>query len=439
MPNSYPQLALVTDAICASMENTLVASKLMRWMDRGTSKIGPLNRFQVIERVPPRYNARRTTGAVVSLAGGKQDTVIGSEIFQLNALIGYDFEDEDFSRIRDLDSAMKDERLQSIGRDAGESVDADVLSFTVRAGNNQTGTSGTAVNSIEALQNAFVRLKEEGVADGGIMAVLAYTDYPALSRYLLDTVRNGAATGESILGTMDGSLKDLLGMKVMFTQQLPVQVAGTRTNGAVNGATQNVNYSAIALSQTTNGFHLTQNIAADGFGANATIEDGAIFTIAGVNAWDNRKGASIGRLQQFRVVGSYVATAGGAVAALRIFPAIIVQNATITGDLGVNNAHATVDAAPADNAVITFLQAAGTSHLVRALVAREAIRVETAALENLPSGENASRKMKGVPLTLRAHRYSTGDTGVVTTRFDSAYQPNVEAYGRFKICRVNGV
>lgn len=438
MPNSYPQLALVTDAIAASMENTLVASKLMRWMDRGSSKIGPLNRFQVIERVPPRYNARRTTGAVASLAGGKQDTVAGAEIFQLNSLIGYDFEDEDFSRIRDLDSAMKDERLRAIGRNAGEDVDADVLSFTVRAGNNQTGTPGTAVNSIEALQAGYVRLKEEGVPDGTIMAVLSYSDYPALSKYLLETVRANTTTQETILGTLDGSVKDLLGMKVMFTQQLPVQTSGTRTDGAINGATQNVNYSAVASSQTTNGLFMTQTIAADGFGANATIEDGAIFTIDGVFAWDNRKKASIGRLQQFRTVGSFTATAGGAVAALRIFPAIIVQNGTLIGADGVNRANATVSAAPADNAAITFAQAPSTSHLVRALVAREAVRIETAMLENLPSGENSTRKMKGVPLTLRAHRYSTGDTGVVTTRFDTAYQPNVEAYGRCKIVRVNG-
>jgi hypothetical protein len=420
------------------MENTLVASKLMRWMDRGSSKIGPLNKFQVIERVPPRYNARRTTGSVASLAGGKQDTAVGSEIFQLNSLIGYDFEDEDFSRIRDLDMAMKDERLRSIGRNAGEDVDADVLSFTVRAGNNQTGTSGTAVNSIEALQEGYVRLKEEGVQDGTVMAVLSYSDYPALSKYLLESVTANRNTQETILGTLDGSVKDLLGMKVMFTQQLPVQTAGTRTNGAVNGATQNVNYTAVASSQTTNGLFLTQTISVDGLGANATVEDGAIFTIAGVFAWDNRKKASIGRLQQFRTIGAFTATAGGAVTALRIFPAIIVQNSTLIGADGVNRANATVNSAPADNAVITFEQAAGTSHLVRALVAREAVRIETAMLENLPSGENSTRKMKGVPLTLRAHRYSTGDTGVVTTRFDTAYQANVEPYGRCKIVRVNG-
>lgn len=438
MANLYPQLALVTDAIAASMENTLVASKLMRWMDRGNSKIGPLNRFQVIERVAPRYNSRRTTGSVADLSGGKQDTVAGSEIFQLNSLIGYDFVDEDFSRIRDLDSAMKDERLMQIGRNAGEDVDADVLAFTVKAGNNQTGTPGTAVNSIEALQNGFVRLKEEGVPDGTMMAVLAYTDYPALSKYLLETVTAARGTQETIIGTLNGAVKDLLGMKVMFTQQLPVQVAGTRTNGAINGAAQNVNYRTACVSQTTNGLFLTQDLLIDGLGANATIEDGAIFTIAGVNAWDNRKGATIGRLQQFRVIGATTASAGGA-ATVRIYPAIVVQDGSSPiGDVGVNNAHATVDAAPADGATVTWAQAASTSHVLRAIVAREAIRVESASLENLPSGENSTRKMKGVPLTLRAHRYSDGDTGITTTRFDTAYQTNVEAFGRSKIVRVNG-
>jgi len=438
MANNYPQLALVTDAIAASMENTLVASKLMRWMDRGSSKIGPLNRFQVIERVSPRYNSRRTTGNVADLSAGKQDTVAGAEIFQLNSLIGYDFFDEDFSRVRDLDMAMKDERLKAIGRNAGEDVDADVLSFTARAGNNQTGVSGNAVNSIEALQAGYVRLKEEGVADGTMFAVLSYSDYPALSKYLLETTTANRGTQETILGTLSGAVKDLLGMKVMFTQQLPVQVAGTRTNGTVDGAAQNVNYRAVAQSQTTNGNFLTQTFNLAGLGANATIEDGAIFTIAGVNAWDNRKGASIGRLQQFRVVGAVTADGTGD-AEVRIYPAIVVQDpSSPIGDVGVNNAHATVDAAPANAAVVTFLQGASTSHVVRSIVAREAIRVETASLETLPSGENATRKMKGVPLSMRMHRYSNGDNGTVSCRLDSAYQTNVEAHGRSKIVRING-
>jgi hypothetical protein len=227
-------------------------------------------------------------------------------------------------------------------------------------------------------------------------------------------------------------------MRVLFTQQLPVLKTGTRTNGAVNGAAQNVNYRDVAQSTTTNGQFLTQTIAIDGVGANATIKDGEVFTIDGVNAWDNRKGASQGRLQQFRVIGDHTADGLGAVAALRIFPAIIVQNSSVTGDSGVNNAHATVDAAPADNATVTFLGTADTEYLQRAIVGRTAIRVESAELEDAQSGENSRRRLRSVPLTLHGFRYTNGDTRVTSTRFDAPYEPNVEAFGRFKTVRING-
>jgi len=347
---------------------------------------------------------------------------------------------EDFAHIRDEDTALRDDRLRAIGQNAGEKVDAQLLSSTMLAGNNWTGTPGTAVNDIDAILDGYVRLKEEGVPDGEMFAVLPYSDMSILGKYMAETIRPAADSQAAILNTFgnNSKVRELAGMKVMFTQQVPTFTTGTRTNGAVNGATQNVNYTAVAQSTTTNGRFLTQTIAADGFGANATIADGEIFTIAGVFAWDNRKGASLGRLQQFRVIGATVADAGGAVAALRIFPAIIVQNGTLTGDLGVNNANATVSAAPADNAVITWVGAASTSFVQRAVVGRGVGRVISATLEDLPSGENASRKMKSVPLTLRAHRFSNGNTGVSITRFDTPYQFNTEAFGRFKVVRING-
>ena len=58
MANQVTQLTLVTAAIAARMENTLVAGKLVSWR-KGDSKINPLNQFKYIENVPPRYNRRR--------------------------------------------------------------------------------------------------------------------------------------------------------------------------------------------------------------------------------------------------------------------------------------------------------------------------------------------------------------------------------------------
>ncbi|MEW3786302.1 P22 phage major capsid protein family protein, partial [Pseudomonas aeruginosa] len=70
------------------------------------------------------------------------------------------------------------------------------------------------------------------------------------------------------------------------------------------------------------GQYLSQTLAVDGLGANATIKDGETFTIAGVFAYDNRLGASLARLQQFRVIGDTTADGAGA-ATVRVFPAII--------------------------------------------------------------------------------------------------------------------
>lgn len=435
MANQVTQLALVTAAIAARMENTLVAAKLVTW-NKSNKNINPLDKFQYIENVPPRYNRRKWNGTVADLSAGKQDTVFGSEIFKLEAGDTLDFYYGDFENIRDFDAAKKNERIRSIGNDEGTLVDADILSTCALAGCHWTGTPGNPVNDVEAIVEGYVRLKEEGVTDGDIFAVLAYSDMPSLSKYLME-LHAPDALATSVV-TRLGGMKELAGLPVMFTQQLPVFTTGSRTNGAVNGAAQNVNYRAVAASSTTNGYFLTQTIAVDGLGANGTVKDGEIFTIAGVNAYDNRKQASKGRLQQFRVIGDYTASAGGAIAAMRIFPAIIVPGGAVIGDTGVNTANATVTAAPADDAVITWVGAASTEYLQRALIKKSAVRVETANLEDLPSGENASVQMKSIPLTLRSYKYANGDTGATSMRFDIPWQANINPFGRFEICRING-
>lgn len=434
MANAVTQLALVTNAIAARMENTLVASKLVTW-NKGASKINPLNGFKYIENVPPRYVRRRWTGAVSDLSAGKQDTVFGSEIFSLNQGDTMDHYWGDFENIKDFDAAKRSERIRSMGEDMGHRVDADILNTATLAGHQWVGTPGAAVDSPDPIIEGFARLKEQGVGDGEIFAVLPYSDMPALAKYMMELPAPDAlATG--ILTSL--SFKQIAGLPVLFTQQLPVLTTGTRTvAGAVKGANQKVNYRAIAASTTTNGNFLTSPLVVDGFGATATFKDGEVFTIPGVYEYDNRKQASTGRLQQFRVVGDTAAVAGEAT--LRIHPAIIVpDNSSQIGDAGVNTAHATVSAAPADDAVITFVGAASTDYLQRALIKKSAIRVETADLESLPSGDNASVSLKSVPLTMRSYKYANGDTGATSFRADVPWQANVNPFGRYEVVRING-
>lgn len=440
MANKVTQLALVTAAICARMENNLVAAKFVTWNGdaNGTGKkINPLNGFSYVENVPPRYNRRRWSSTVSDLSGGKQDTVFGSEIFQLNQGDTLDFYYGDFENIKNFDAAKKNARITSIGADEGHLVDAEILKTVVLAGCHWTGTPGTALTDVEPLVEGYARLKEEGVPDSEIFAVLPYTDMPGLAKYLMELP---ATTDMSTNVVTSLSFQKLAGLPVIFTQQLPVLTTGTRTSSAgpqVNGANQNVNYRDVCASTTTNGLFLTQDLLVKGLTSGQTIKDGEMLEIVGVNAWDNRKQASMGRKRQFRVIGDATVDVSGH-ATLKVFPAMVVATGGTTGDSGVNNAHATVDAAPADSAAITFLGDPSTAYLQRALVKKSAVRVETASLENLPSGENATVTMKGVPLSLRSFKYANGDTGVSSVRFDLPWQTNINPYGRLEICRING-
>lgn len=438
MANQVTQLALVTSGICARLENTLVAAKLVNW-NKSNKNINPLNGFEYIENVPPRYNRRRWSGEVANLSGGKQDTVFGSEIFSLNEGDTMDHFWGDFENIRDFDAAKRSERIRSIGEDMGHLIDADILKTAALAGNSWIGTPGSAVDSPEPIIEGYARLKEQGVGDNEIFAVLPYSDMPALAKYLMELPAPDAlATG--IITALN--FKQIAGLPVLFTQQLPVMTTGTRTNGTMNAASQNVNYRVAGKSTTNNGEFLTQTISVTGLGNAGTVKDGEVFTIANVYEYDNRKQASTGRLQQFRVIGDYTASAGGVIADMRIFPAIIVPdaagNGSVIGDNGVNTAHATVDSVPGASANITWVGTASTQYLQRALIKRSAIRVETADLESLPSGENSSVSLKSIPLTMRSYKYANGDTGTTSFRTDLPWQTNINPFGRYEIVRING-
>lgn len=435
------QLALITSAFAAGMENNLVASKLVEWRVRGAKNrtSDPLNRWQYVERVRPRFNTRRTSGDVADIST-RQSREYGSEIYTLNDSFTLDYDYADFEHIRDEDTALRDITRNEISQNAGEDVDADILRTLVQCGCNWVGTPGTNITTIETLMNGYVRLKQEGVPDNEIFAVLALEDMPGLATYLIETSTANTGSQESIIArfAMSDRLKMLAGLRVMFTQQLPILTTGTRNvTAAINGAAQGSDYKDVARSTTTNGNFLTQELDIDGLGAAATIADGEVLTIAGVNAWDNRKGASQGRLQEFRVVGAATADGSGA-ATVRIFPAIVVPNSSNTGDAGVNNAHATVSAVPADNAVVTFKGAASTEFLQRVVASKSAIRVETADLEDGASGENSKQRLKSVPLSVHGYRFTDGNTRRTALRFDGIYKPNVNAFGRYKSVRING-
>jgi hypothetical protein len=148
-----------------------------------------------------------------------------------------------------------------------------------------------------------------------------YHDNASISKQFLDAVMMRAA-----------------GFDWLYDQNMHLHTNGTRVSAAASNLINGVPDSG----DTT--------IAIDAAGNALTFKKGDVFTIAGVNAIDPQSRQSTGRLRQFVVTADTVSTAGGAVAALPIYPAI-----TSTGQ------NQTVDTLPADNALLTFNGAAASS------------------------------------------------------------------------------
>jgi hypothetical protein len=408
------QQKLVLNAFAATFQNNLLAKDLVTWKKYDT-EMDDRNGLKVSEQVGPRYNVTRTTSGVADLTAGVQDSVFGSEQFTVQDVFGSSMGWGDFVKIRDIGEARESVALANAAMNMAEQIDAYILKTAQLAANNEVGTQGGQVKALGDVLKAYTRIKKEGVPDANLKLVLPYDDKEALA----NTIVAYPATDSLSTGAFrSGFSGEIGGVPTMFTQQLSSITTGSRTNGAVNGANQNVNYASVAVSGAP-GQYLTGTMAADGFGANATIKDGEVFTVATVFAYDNRKQQAQLHLQQFRVVGDHVADGTGAIASLRYFPAMIIPNG------GANTAHATVSSAPADNAVITFAAAAATTYQPRIMLDKNLIQVNTADLIMPATGTAQRKSLTQLPLSIRMWQDSTFATGEHRVRFDVALTANV--------------
>lgn len=418
------QQKLVMNAFAATFQNNLVSKDLVSWK-MYNEEMSDRNGLKVAEQVGPRYQITQTTNGVVDLSTGVQDSVFGSEQFVVNKTFGASMGWGDFVKIRDIGEARESTALTNAATNLAEQIDAYIMGVAALAANNEVGTPGNAVATYADVLTGYTRLKEEGVDDSDLRMCLTYGDKQALGTTVVAYTATDSLSTSTFRAGFTGEVG---GIPAMYTQQLAFQTPGTRTNGTVAGAAQNVNYAAVAVSGAP-GQYMTQTLLLSGLGAAGTIADGEIFTIAGVNAYDNRLQATLGRLQQFRVVGAVTADGTGA-ATVRIFPAIIIPNG------GVNTAHATVVAAPANLAVVTFRGTAATAYKPRMIIQKQAIVVNTADLI-LPATGTAMRKsLTQLPLSIRMWRDSQFGTGNHQVRFDVALTANVR--DRRRILRLNG-
>lgn len=430
--NTVDQQKLVMNTFATIFQNNLVSADVVNWKQFDT-ELNDRNGLNVAEQVGPRYTVNTTTNGVKDLSSGVQDSVFGSEQFIVNKTFNTSMGWDDFIKIRDIGDARESEALKNAATNLAEVIDAYVIETAVNSYNNWVGTIGNNVADYGDIVSGYTRLKEEGVDDSDLRAVLNYNDKQALGETV---IAYNATDNLSSTTFRKGFQGEVGGIPTLFTQQLPTLTVGSRTASAsvaVDGATQNVDYKDVAISASP-GQYLTQELNIT-LPSGDTIVAGEVFTMADVYAYDNRAQKALSHLQQFVVVTGDTGDSSDD-ATIRIFPALIVPGSGSGGDVEVNTAHATVDAAPIDTAAMTFLGTASTGYTPRAIFQKQSIIVNTAPLIMPASGTAMRKSLTRVPLSVRMWQHSDFGTGAHSVRFDVALTANVRE--RRRGVRING-
>lgn len=418
------QAKLVLNSFAAIFQNNLVSKDLVTWR-KFDGEMQDTNALTVVEQVGPRYSVTRNSSSVADLTAGVQDTIFGSEQYKLTEVFGSSMGWGDFVKIRDLGAARESEALKNAAINLAEVIDAYILGYTVNVSNNWLGDGNSAVATYDDIASAYTRLKEEGVDDADLRAVLTYGDKQALGDAIVNDNASLSGIGDGIY--REGFAGKVAGIPTLFTQQLPALTTGSRlTTSALTAGTADsaTTYASVAISGAP-GQYKSQILNMDIGAGTETLVDGETFNIAGVFAYDNRAGKALDYLQEFRVIGNF--TAAGGLVAPRVFPAIITS--------GPNR---TVAQAAENTAVVTFLGAPSTALHPRAVLKKSAVIVNTADLI-MPATGTASRKsLTKVPLSVRMWQDSVFATGEHRIRFDVALTANVRANGRSEVVRING-
>ena len=416
------QARMILNTFMLHIRDNMVSSNLVSW-NVHTRAMNDRNGLIVSQQVPPSFVVVETVGGVKDLSAGAQDVVFGAQTFTLNRTFNVAFSATDIESVVSMQEARRSKALRAAAESMASKLDNHIMGVASRAFPLITGTAGAGVTTPQAFDAARTRLAEASLeSDARLSGVLTHADATSLNQFIYNNNASMSTEGARAMAVGYGGM--LGGVPIKKTNTLGIITTGTRGAGTVAGAAQNVNYSAAADAGSNAGYYLTQTLNIAGIGAAATVKAGEILSIAGVTAYNPNLERVRPYTQQFTVIEDAVADGAGA-ATIRIYPAIIVAvPGSATGANAVNTAHATVDAAPANGAAVTFYGNASTAYTPRLIFRDDAITVHSVPLSKVYTGQAFPRPLADVqrdnvvPLAPRLWLYSDPDTGIHTARMD---------------------
>lgn len=347
------------------------------------AKIGDTLRI----RKPSRYIGR--TGKTLNV----EDHTEKKEDLKLDTQFGVDAEWTSKEMTLEMDDFAQRHLVPAMATIANK-IDFDGLALYQKVG-NQVGTAGVTPATAAVILDVGQRLNEEAAPVDQMRALVVN---PAAEASMVDALKGLFNASPAISEQfMSGNMGRALGFKWSMDQNVRTHTTGTHTSGStplVNGANQSGN-----------------SLVTDGWVASTTvIKAGDVFTIAGVNAINPQNRALTGSgLRQFTATEDGTSDGAGNLT-IPISPNIFDST----------HQFATVDALPANNAVMTMAGVEDTAYPINLGFHRDAFVLGTADLL-VPKGVDDAHREVHEGISMRIVRQYNINTDVFATRIDVLY------------------
>lgn len=367
MANTTLTPSIVAKTAVRILENELVMAGMVYrgYEDEFDKKVNGYSAGDTITiRKPTDFTVR--DGAVLSA----QDVTEGKTTITVDKQKGVDFAFTSKELTLNIDE-LAERVIKPAMVQLANQVDLDVMAQYKNVP-NWVGTPGSTIDAFSDFAKAPTRLDLGAVPQDMRSAVLSPTDYWAMAGSQTALYMQNVAQS----AYRKGRIGELGGIDTYMAQNVPTHTVGPLGGTPlVNGASQNVTY---ATAKDTG----TQSLITDGWtaAAAARVKAGDVFTLAGVYDVNPVTKATLPHLKMF-VVTADASSDGSGNATLTIAPPIITSGA-----------FQTVSAAPADNAVMTFLGTASTGYAQNLVFHKNAFALVMVPLVKPPGAVDVSRE-----------------------------------------------
>lgn len=287
-------------------------------------------------------------------------------------------------------------------------IAGDVFDEMYKSTYHWVGTPGEVLDSFSDFTKGPERLDEAAAPQDSRNAALGPEDW-----WSMLGSNTGLAVNPEVQQALRRAQLGMLGnVETWMTQVMPAHTVGAHGGTPlVDGADQNVAYDTVKSTWS-------QNLVTDGWTNDITgiLRRGDVFTIADVYMVNPKTRLSTGILQQFVVNSDTNSGSTTGPATINISPPIIVDGGPITAE----QPHQTVNAAPADDAVITVVGTASTSYKQNLCYHKNAMCLAMVPLEEPAGAVEVSRQTRN-GISVRIIPVYNGTSDVSLWRLDVLY------------------